>query len=68
MALHVYVKQLEKMVGPYDPLALRWTFTFTRVLLHTGLRVRALALLALVIDGGCPCWARTTRRRAGRSG
>lgn len=49
--LYVYVKQLEKMAGPYDPLTLRWTCTFAHVLLHTGQRVRATALLALVIDG-----------------
>lgn len=49
--LHVYVKQLEKVAGSYDPLTLRWTFTFAHVLLHRGQRVRAMALLALVIDG-----------------
>jgi hypothetical protein len=49
--LQVYVKQLEKLCGAYDPLTLRWTFTLAHVLLHTGQRMRALALLALVIDG-----------------
>jgi hypothetical protein len=49
--LHVYVKQLERVAGTYDPLTLRWTFTLAHVLLHTGQRMRGMALLALVIDG-----------------
>jgi hypothetical protein len=49
--LHVYVKQLEKVAGTYDPLTLRWTCTLAHVLLHTGQRMRGMALLALVIDG-----------------
>jgi hypothetical protein len=51
MELHVYVKQLEKMAGSYDPVTLRWTFTLAHVLLHTGERMRAMGLLTLVIDG-----------------
>jgi len=49
--LHVYVKQLEKLCGSYDPLTLRWMYTQAHVLLHTGQRMRAMALLALVLDG-----------------
>jgi hypothetical protein len=43
--------QLDKLCGQYDPLTLRWTFTLAHLLLHTGQRMRAMALLALVIDG-----------------
>ena len=49
--LQVYVKQLEKLCGQYDPLTLRWTGTLAHLFLHTGQRMRAMALLALVIDG-----------------
>jgi hypothetical protein len=48
--LQLYVEQLEKMAGQNDPLTLRWTSTLAHVLLHRGQRVRAMALLALVID------------------
>lgn len=48
--LQVYVKEVERVCGSYDPLTLRWTFTLAHLLLHTGQRMRALALLALVID------------------
>ena len=49
--LNVYVKSLERVAGPYDPVTLRWTFTLAHVLLHVGERMRAMGLLALVIDG-----------------
>jgi hypothetical protein len=49
--LQAYVTQLENLCGRYDPLTLRWTFTLAHLLLHTGQRMRGMALLALVIDG-----------------
>ena len=49
--LDLYVRQLEKVAGRYDPVTLRWTFTLAHLLLHTGERMRAMGLLALVIDG-----------------
>lgn len=49
--LQVYVKQLEKLCGQYDPLTLRWSCTLAHLFLHTGQRMRGLAMLALVIDG-----------------
>jgi hypothetical protein len=48
--LQLYVEELEKVAGPNDPLTLRWTSTLAHVLLHRGQRMRAMALLALVID------------------
>ncbi|GAA0909878.1 hypothetical protein [Pseudonocardia zijingensis] len=49
--LQGYVKQLETLCGQYDPLTLRWSCTLAHLLLHKGQRVRAMVLLALVIDG-----------------
>jgi hypothetical protein len=48
--LQLYVEQLEEVAGPNDPLTLRWTSTLAHVLLHRGQRIRAMALLALVVD------------------
>jgi hypothetical protein len=48
--LQVYVKELERMPGQYDPLTLRWTFTLAHVLMYTGHTMRALALLGFVVD------------------
>lgn len=46
----MYVRQLEKVAGPYDPVTLRWTSTPAHVLLYTGCGCGRFRSLALVID------------------
>jgi hypothetical protein len=48
--LDLCVMLLEQVCGSYHPVTLRWTYTRAHVLLHNGQRVRAIAMLALVID------------------